>query len=224
MRESSAEQKAMLAAGRADAAQQAAQAVAAQTRQLGDLQQRFGFQPQQLAAVAGQAGVQIGQQQERARSAEQQLEQAGIEQRYAAETQAEQEAQRKARLAEVRAYSDERLKQEASELPGLKGLDFSPQAFSAAKFKQTKDDIVKVLALGDPDDTAALVDQFKATHRAQGRTESREKQVQALRLQAKKGEGTPKKSVRGFDSDEEEEEEEEEEDVLYDSADEYESE
>jgi hypothetical protein len=223
VRESSAEQKAMLAAGRADAAQQAAQALAAQTRQLGDLQQRFGFQPQQLAAVAGQAGVQIGQQQERARSAEQQLEQAGIEQRYAAETQAEQEAQRKARLAEVRAYSDERLREEASQLPGLKASDFSPQAFSKEKFRQHRDDIVKVLALGDPDDTAALVDQFKATHRAQGRTESREKKVQALRLQAKKEEGTPKKAARGYGSDEEEEQEEEE-DVVYGSADEYESE
>ena len=203
VRESSAEQKAMLAAGRADAAQQAAQALATQAQQLTNLQQRFGFQSQQLAAVSAAAGVEKG----KAVTLQQQLEQAGIEQQYAAETQAEQEAQRKARLAEVRAYSDERLKQEASELPGLKGLDFSPQAFSAAKFKQTKDDIVKVLALGDPDDTAALVDQFKATHRAQGRTESREKQVQALRLQAKKGEGTPKKSVRGYGSEEEEEEE-----------------
>ena len=202
VRESSAEQKAMLAAGRADAAQQAAQALVAQTRQLADLQQRFGFQSQQLAAAAG---VEKG----KALSAEQQLQQQAIEQQYAAETQAEQEAQRKARLAEVRGYSDEKLKEEASQLPGLKVLDFSPQAFSAAKFKQHKDDIVKVLALGDPDDTAALVDQFKATHRAQGRTESREKQVQALRLQAKKGEGTPKKAVRGFDSEEEEEGEEE---------------
>ena len=216
VRESSAEQKAMLAAGRADAAQQAAQALAAQTRQLADLQQRFGFQSQQLAAAAG---VEKG----KAVTLQQQQEQQAIEQQYAAETQTEQEAQRKARLAEVRGYSDERLKEEASQLPGLKGLDFSPQAFSAAKFKQTKDDIVKVLALGDPDDTAALVDQFKATHRAQGRTESREKQVQALRLQAKKGEGTPKKAVRGYGSDEEEEQEEEE-DVVYGSADEYESE
>jgi hypothetical protein len=87
VRESSAEQKAMLAAGRAEAAQQAAQALATQTQQLTNLQQRFGFQPQQLAAVAGQAGVQIGQQQERARSAEQQLEQAGIERQYAQEQQ-----------------------------------------------------------------------------------------------------------------------------------------
>ena len=200
VRESSAEQKAMLAAGRADAAQQAAQALAAQTRQLADLQQRFGFQSQQLAAAAG---VEKG----KALSAEQQLQQQSIEKHYAAETQAEQEAQRKARLAEVRGYSDEKLKEEASQLPGLKALDFSPQAFSKEKFKQTKDDIVKVLAFGDPDDTAALVDKFKGTHRAKGRTESREKQVQALRLQAKKGEGTPKKAVRGFDSDEEEDEE-----------------
>ena len=183
VRESSAEQKAMLAAGRADAAQQAAQALAAQTRQLADLQQRFGFQSQQLAAAAG---VEKG----KALSAEQQLQQQSIEKQYAAETQAEQEAQRKARLAEVRGYSDEKLKEEASRLPGLKALDFSPQAFSKEKFKQTKDDIVKVLALGDPDDTAALVDQFKGTHRAKGRTESREKQVQALRLQAKAGGGT----------------------------------
>ena len=216
VRESSAEQKAMLAAGRADAAQQAAQALVAQTRQLADLQQRFGFQSQQLAAAAG---VEKG----KAVTLQQQQEQQAIEQQYAAETQAEQEAQRKARLAEVRAYSDERLREEASQLPGLKALDFSPQAFSAAKFKQTKDDIVKVLALGDPDDTAALVDQFKATHRAQGRTESREKKVQALRLQAKKEEGTPKKAARGYGSDEEEEQEEEE-DVVYGSADEYESE
>ena len=162
VRESSAEQKAMLAAGRADAAQQAAQALAAQTQQLTNLQQRFGFQSQQLAAVSAAAGVEKA----KALSAEQQLQQQAIEQQYAAETQAEQEAQRKARLAEVRGYSDEKLKEEASQLPGLKALDFSPQAFSKEKFKQTKDDIVKVLALGDPDDTAALVDQFKATHRA----------------------------------------------------------
>ena len=218
VRESSAEQKALLAAGRADAAQQAAQALATQAQQLTNLQQRFGFQSQQLAAVSAAAGVEQG----KAVTLQQQHEQQAIEQQYAAGTQAEQEAQRKARLAEVRAYSDERLKEEASQLPGLKGLDFSPQAFSKDKFRQTKYDIVKVLALGDPDDTAALVDQFKATHRAQGRTESREKQVQALRLQAKKGEGTPKKAVRGYGS--EEEEEEEEEDVVYGSADEYESE
>ena len=49
---------------------------------------------------------------------------------------------------------------------------------------------MKVLAFGDPDDTAALVDKFKGTHRAKGRTESREKQVQALRVQAKAEGGT----------------------------------
>ena len=107
----------------------------------------------------------------------------------------------------MRGYSDEKLKEEASQLPGLKAFDSSPQAFSKEKFKQTKDDIVKVLAFGDPDDTAALVDKFKGTHRAKGRTESREKQVQALRLKAKTEEGTPKKAVRGYGSDEEEEEE-----------------
>ena len=38
--------------------------------ELSDLQKQFGFQSQQLAAVAGSAGLQIGQQQEKARSAE----------------------------------------------------------------------------------------------------------------------------------------------------------
>eukprot|EP01046_Picozoa_sp_COSAG06_P053149 COSAG06_NODE_9118_length_1981_cov_257.944740_2_plen_320_part_00 len=205
VRESSAEQKAMLAAGRAEAAQQAAQALATQAQQLADLQKQFGFQSQQLAAVAGSAGLQIGQQQEKARSAEQQLEQAAVEQQYAQE----EETSREARLAEVRAYSDERLKEEASQLPGLKALDWSPQAFKPGKFKLVKGDIVKALAFGDPQDQAALVEQLKATDRGKGKTESREKQVQALRLQAKKEAGTPKKPVRGFDTDEEEEGDEE---------------
>ena len=211
VRESSAEQKAMLAAGRADAAQQAAQALVAQTRQLADLQQRFGFQSQQLAAAAG---VEKG----KALSAEQQLQQQAIEQQYAAETKAEQEAQRKARLAEVDQYSDERLKEEASQLPGLKALDFSPQAFSKEKFRQHRDDIVKVLALGDPDETAELVGQFNATHRAQGRTKSKSTR-ECLEEEAQKhGFTTPKTEA------EPEEEEEEEEESSYGSADEYESE
>ena len=57
VRESAAEQRAMLAAGRAKAAQQAAEALATQTKQLADLQQRFGFQSQQLAQVSAAAGV-----------------------------------------------------------------------------------------------------------------------------------------------------------------------
>ena len=60
VRESSAEQKALLAAGRAEAAQQAAQALATQAQQLTNLQQRFGFQSQQLAAVSAAAGVEKG--------------------------------------------------------------------------------------------------------------------------------------------------------------------
>ena len=181
VRESAAEQKAMLAAGRAEAAQQAAQALATQAQQLSDLQKQFGFQSQQLAAVAGSAGLQIGQQQEKARSAEEQLQQVGIEQQYAQE----EEQSREARLAEVRQYSDERLKAEASKLPGLKALDWSPEAFKSAKFKQVKGDIVKALAFGDPQDQAALVEQLKGTDRGRGKTESRAKRVEELRVKAK---------------------------------------
>ena len=46
----------MLAAGRAEAAQQAAQTMATQVQQLSALQQQFGFQSQQLAAVSAAAG------------------------------------------------------------------------------------------------------------------------------------------------------------------------
>ena len=109
VRESSAEQKAMLAAGRADAAQQAAQALATQTWQLADLQQRFGFQSQQLAAVAG---VEKG----KALSAEQQLQQQAIEQQYAAETQTEQEAQ-SAESKAGRSGSIQRRKAEGGSFP-----------------------------------------------------------------------------------------------------------
>merc|ERR1711865_1252296 len=105
---------------------------------MGNLQQRFGFQSQQLAAVSAAAGVEKG----KALSAEQQLQQQSIEKHYAAEQAAQQEQERAARLAEVRGYSDKRLKEEASQLPGLKDLDFSPQPFSKEKFKQNKDDIV----------------------------------------------------------------------------------
>eukprot|EP01044_Picomonas_judraskeda_P001852 COSAG03_NODE_119_length_12315_cov_126.503847_3_plen_386_part_00 len=88
VREASAEQQAMLAAGRADAAEKATQVLAAQTKQLADLQQRFGFQSTQLAAVAGQAGLQIGQQQEKTRSAQEQLAQVATEEQARADRSA----------------------------------------------------------------------------------------------------------------------------------------
>lgn len=60
---------------------------------------------------------------------------------------------------------------------------------------------MKVLAFGDPDETATLVGQFKGTKRATGKSQSREKQAQAARLQQKADAGTPKKAVRGYGSD-----------------------
>ena len=198
VRESSAEQKAMLAAGRAEAAQQAAQTMATQVQQLSALQQQFGFQSQQLAAVSAAAGVEKG----KADTLQQQQDQQAIEQQYTAQSQADEEAERAARLAEVRQYSDARLKEEASKLKGFRDLDYSPQAFDVgSKFKDNRAAIVKVLAFGDPDETATLVGQFKGTKRATGKSQSREKQAQAARLQQKADAGTPKKAVRGYGSD-----------------------
>ena len=170
VRESSAEQKAMLAAGRADAAQQAAQALATQTRHLADLQQRFGFQSQQLAAAAG---VEKG----KAVTLQQQQEQQAIEQQYAAETQAEQEAQRTARLAEVQQLSDEELKRRISDLPAFKRQDFSPEAIKPGKFKETEGLMRKVLAFGEPADESQLVKAFSGTDRAKGKSQSTEKET-----------------------------------------------
>ena len=155
VRESSAEQKAMLAVGRAEAAQQAAQALATQTQQLADLQQRFGFQPQQLAAVAGQAGLQIGQQQERARSAEEQLEQANVEQQYAQEQQTAAAAIPKAEL-----------------VPQLIPLlnrhygegHFTPQGISKHMLTKYEQDIRAAIA-GDEQARAKLIAKFDDTKR-----------------------------------------------------------
>ena len=76
-----------------------------------------------------------------------------------------------------------------------------------------------MLALRDPDETAESVGQFKATHRAQGRTKSKSTRERLDEEVQKHGFTTPK-----AEAEPEEEEEEEEEDVLYGSADEYESE
>ena len=155
VRESSAEQKAMLAVGRAEAAQQAAQALATQTQQLADLQQRFGFQPQQLAAVAGQAGLQIGQQQERARSAEEQLEQANVEQQYAQEQQTAAAAIPKAELV--------------PQLIPLLNRDygeghFTPQGISKHMLTKYEQDIRAAIA-GDEQARVKLIAKFDDTKR-----------------------------------------------------------
>ena len=145
----------------------------------------------------------------RAQQVGQQLHQQEARQEQREEQAAIDEAERRQSLAQVQQYSDTRLQEEASKLPGLQAMDFSPQAFSAAKFKEVKGDIVKVLAYGGAENEAALVEKLKQTHRAQGRTESRERQVQAIRLQQRAAEGSPKKAVRGFESGEEELEDEE---------------
>ena len=89
LRDSSAEQKALLAAGKVQAAQQLADALTTQAKQLTDLQHKFGFQSQQqIAQISAAAGA----EHQKAKTAEQQIEQAAID-----------EVDRQSRMSKVQA-------------------------------------------------------------------------------------------------------------------------
>ena len=187
VRESAAEQKALLAAGKVQAAQQLADALTEQAKQLTDLQHKFGFQSQQqIAQISAAAGA----EHQKAQAAEQQLEQTAID-----------EGDRQARMAQVQLLTDQELKQQVSALPAFARQDFSPEAIKPAKFKETKGLMRKVLAFGEPADEAELVRAFSATDRARGKSKSR-----AARLAQMAEQGTPRKAVRGFGDDSSEEE------------------
>jgi len=92
LRDSSAEQKALLAAGKVQAAQQLADALTTQAKQLTDLQQKFGFQSQQqIAQISAAAGA----EHQKAKTAEQQIEQAAID-----------EGDRQTRMSKVEQLTD----------------------------------------------------------------------------------------------------------------------
>ena len=188
LRDSSAEQKALLAAGKVQAAQQLADALTTQAKQLTDLQQKFGFQSQQqIAQISAAAGA----EHQKAKTAEQQIEQAAID-----------EGDRQSRMSKVEQLTDTELKEGISSLPAFARQDFSPEAFKAGKFKETKGLMRKVLAFGEPADESQLVKAFSGTDRAKRKSQSR-----AARLAEMAGQGTPRKTVRGFggtDSSEEE--------------------
>ena len=173
VRESSAEQRAMLAAGRAKAAQQAAEALATQTKQLADLQQRFGFQSQQLAQVSAAAGVERG----KAQTLEQQQQQQAIEQQYAVEEEAKQKRAREEKQAEAEQLSDQEVKERISALPAFAAQDFSPEAIKPAKFKETEGLMRRVIAFGEKADEIRLYKAFQATDRARGKSKSRAKRA-----------------------------------------------
>ena len=188
LRDSSAEQKALLAAGKVQAAQQLADALTTQAKQLSDLQHKFGFQSQQqIAQISAAAGA----EHQKAKTAEQQIEQASFD-----------ESERQARMAQVEQLSDQELKERISALPAFARQDFSPEAIKPAKFKETQGLMRKVLAFGQPADEAQLFKAFSGTDRARGRTKSR-----AARLAQMAEQGTPRKAVRGFGDDSSEEEE-----------------
>ena len=199
LREAAAEQQVLAdrggGGGAAERQQREIQELRAELRVNERLFLGAGGQQQQIAVAA--AGFERG----RAQQVGQQLHQQEARQEQREDQAAIEEAERRQSLAQVQQYSDTRLQEEASKLPGLQAMDFSPQAFSAAKFKEVKGDIVKALAYGGAEDEAALVEKLKRTHRAQGRTESQVKQ--ATRLQQRAAEGSPKKAVRGYESEDE---------------------
>ena len=159
LRDSSAEQKALLAAGKVQAAQQLADALTTQAKQLTDLQQKFGFQSQQqIAQISAAAGA----EHQKAKTAEQQLEQAAID-----------EGDRQTRMSKVEQLTDQELKEKISALPAFARQDFSPGAIKAGKFKETEGLMRKVLAFGEPGDEAQLVKAFSGTDRAKGKSQSR---------------------------------------------------
>ena len=185
LRDSSAEQKALLAAGKVQAAQQLADALTTQAKQLTDLQQKFGSQ-QQIAQISAAAGA----EHQKAKTAEQQIEQAAID-----------EGDRQSRMSKVEQLTDTELKERISSLPAFARQDFSPEAFKPAKFKATEGLMRKVLAFGEPAEEAQLVKAFSGTDRAKGKSKSR-----ATRLAEMSEQGTPRKAVRGFGDDSSEEE------------------
>ena len=187
LRDSSAEQKALLAAGKVQAAQQLADALTTQAKQLTDLQQKFGFQSQQqIAQISAAAGA----EHQKAKTAEQQIEQAAID-----------EGDRQTRMSKVEQLTDQELKEKISALPAFARQDFSPGAIKAGKFKETQGLMRKVLAFGESGDEAQLVKAFSGTDRAKGKSQSR-----AARLTEMAEQGTPRKAVRGFGTDSSEEE------------------
>ena len=188
LRDSSAEQKALLAAGKVQAAQQLADALTTQAKQLTDLQHKFGFQSQQqIAQISAAAGA----EHQKAKTAEQQIEQAAID-----------EGERQSRMSKVEQLTDTELKERISALPAFARQDFSPEAFKPAKFKATEGLMRKVLAFGEPADESQLVKAFSGTDRAKGKSQSR-----AARLAEMAEQGTPRKAVRGFGADDSSEEE-----------------
>ena len=208
LREATVEQQVLQGRGRDGAVERQGREIQALQDQLRRNEQLYlGAGGQQLAQVAGHAGMAIGGAQAQAQMAQQREQE--LRERQGAQEQAQKQAQVKQeeRQTAVSLYSDDRLKEEITKRPALRSLDFSPQAFSDAKFREVKGDIQRVLALEDPSDEAALVDRLKKTHRAQGKTESRESQVQALRLRQKVQEGSPRAPLRDFESEEEEMEE-----------------
>ena len=204
LREATAEQRVLQGRGRDGAVERQGREIQALQDQLRRNEQLYlGAGGQQLAQVAGHAGMAIGGAQVQAQMAQQREQELREQQRAQEQAQVKQEE----RQAVVSSYSDDRLKEEITKREALRSLDFSPQAFSAAKFREVKGDIQRVLALEDPSDEAALVEKLRKTHRAQGKTESRESQVQAIRLKQKAQEGSPKAPLRGYESEEEELEE-----------------
>ena len=93
LRDSSAEQKALLAAGKVQAAQQLADALTTQAKQLTDLQQKFGFQSQQqIAQISAAAGA----EHQKAKTAEQQID----------------EGERQSQMSKVEQLTDTELKED----------------------------------------------------------------------------------------------------------------
>ena len=153
LRESAAEQKALQLTGRQEAAQHQGNEVAALQAQLNETIKMF------TGVVAHQAG-----EQGKLKGVAQEKDQAAIE-----------KAEREEALARVQAYTDKELKAAISARPALQKIDWSPGAFSTAKWKEVKTDVQQVLAFQDAQDEADLVAKLKPTHRAQGRTKSRKR-------------------------------------------------
>jgi len=151
VRESSAEQKAMLAAGKVQAAQQVADALTAQAQQLAQLQQQFLGQSQQVTQFSAAAGLERG----RAQAAEQQLQQqqAQVEQQqvYDADAATIPQAQLRERLIPI--------------LNAHFGQGhFTPEGITDHMLGRYEATIRKAIA-GEPGAQQALIEKFDRTTR-----------------------------------------------------------
>ena len=155
LRESRAEQKALLTAGRAEAAQIQGRETATLQTQLADTIKMFTGVTAQLAQGKGQLeGVAAEKEQQRQ----------------------EQETQR-GQAAGVERLTDVQLKEQIAPILAQSYPGFTPQGIKSSKFTETKGLMRKVLAYDDAEDKAALIKAFSRTARAKQSAEPQDPEI-----------------------------------------------